>query len=139
MQGWLVDVEPPPPALAPNQEVTVLAIGADRVVPEARLSRACDPARSARTRRCLGDGHCAMPSRWTAPARAAWLAAAPAHRRDPGMHCLLAELDGRPAAAAGLYTPRTHRWPLPGAVLPGSAAVASTPRSSPPARAAPRR
>ena len=36
--------------------------------------------------------------------RAAWLAAAKQIAAIPGMHLLLAELDGRPAGAAGLYT-----------------------------------
>jgi GNAT superfamily N-acetyltransferase len=51
---------------------------------------------------------------------AAWLAAAPGIARDPRMHLLMAELDGHPAAAGGLFVHRRIGGLGPGAVLPGS-------------------
>ena len=52
--------------------------------------------------------------------RAAWMAAAEEIAAIPGMHLLVAELDGRPAAAAGLYTRARVGGLSSAAVLPGA-------------------
>ena len=54
----------------------------------------------------------------TGPLAAAWLAAAPGIASDPRMHLLLAEIDGRPAGAAGLFVHRRVAGLGPGSVLP---------------------
>jgi len=115
--GWLVDVEPPAPGRVPAQLVSVLAIEPDRVVPGPTVS-------GLRIRR-IGANEAAI---WQAvlleafeiggPEARAWLAAAPHIPAIPGMQCLLAEIDGEPVAAAGLYTRARIAGLGPGAVLP---------------------
>lgn len=48
----------------------------------------------------------------------AWLACAPAIARDPRMHLFLAEIDGEPAGAAGLFVHRDVGALGPGSVVP---------------------
>ncbi len=115
--GWLVDVAPPEPGAAPDQEVAVLAIEPSRV-PAA-------PTVPGLTIRRVGAGEATT---WESvlvdafdiegPERDAWLAAAPSIAAIPGMQCLLAEMDGRPVAAAGLYTRARIGGLIPAAVLP---------------------
>ena len=59
------------------------------------------------------------------PEAEAWLAAAPHIARLPGMQCLLAEVEGRPAAVAGLYSRARIAGSSPPPCCPSSAAAGS--------------
>jgi MOSC domain-containing protein YiiM/GNAT superfamily N-acetyltransferase len=115
--GWLVDVEPAVPGMAPDQQVSVLAIEPDRVPAAAELPgltiRRVDVDEATAWESVVLD---AFDIR--GPERQAWLAAATHVARIPGMQCLLAEMNGRPAAAAGLYTRARIGGLIPAAVLP---------------------
>jgi MOSC domain-containing protein YiiM/GNAT superfamily N-acetyltransferase len=55
---------------------------------------------------------------FTGALAAAWVAAAPGVARDPRMHLLLAEIDGQPAGAAGVFVHGRVAGLGPGSVLP---------------------
>ena len=55
---------------------------------------------------------------FTGTLAAAWMAAAPGIAGDPRMHLLVAEIDGRPAGAAGMFVHRGVAGLGPGSVLP---------------------
>ncbi|MET1232767.1 MAG: GNAT family N-acetyltransferase [Candidatus Limnocylindrales bacterium] len=117
VHGWLVDVEPPAPGVAPDQQVSVLAIEPDRVpvgptVPGLRIRRVEADEADAWQRILLEAFGIAGTE------GEAWLAAAPHIAQLPGMQCLLAEIDGRAAAAAGLYSRARVGGLIPAAVLP---------------------
>jgi MOSC domain-containing protein YiiM/GNAT superfamily N-acetyltransferase len=117
VNGWLVDVEPPAPGVAPDQQVAVLAIEPDRVregptVPGLRIRRVeADEA-------AAWQGVLLEAFGMVGHEGDAWLAAAPHIAQLPGMQCLLGEIDGRPAAAAGLYSRARVGGLIPAAVLP---------------------
>jgi MOSC domain-containing protein YiiM/GNAT superfamily N-acetyltransferase len=117
VKGWLVDVEPPTPGVAPDQEVGVFAIEPDRVPAGPSLTglriRRVDADKAVAWQRVLLEAF-----EIAGPEAEAWLAAAPHIARLPGMQCLLAEVDGRPAAAAGLYSRARIGGLIPAAVLP---------------------
>lgn len=103
VRAWVVDVEPPLPGLEPEVRGSILAAKAGRIqeapaVPGLMI-REVGPDQAAvwETVMCDGFG-------LDGAVRAAWMAAAERIAAIPGMHLLLAELDDRPAAAAGLYT-----------------------------------
>jgi len=115
--GWLVDVEPPAPGVAADQQVSVLAIEPERVaaapeVPGLAIRRV-GTDEAADWESVLVDAF-----EMRDPEREAWLAAAAAIATIPGMQCLLAEIDGRPVASAGLYTRARIGGLIPAAVLP---------------------
>ena len=101
--GWVTDTEPPLPGLEPVSQSALLGIEPERVhdapVVEGLVVREVGPDESTTWESIIVDGF-EMP----AGVRDAWLAAAPFIAMIPGMHLLLAEVDGEPAGAAGLYT-----------------------------------
>ena len=115
--GWLVDVEPPAPGVEPLEQVSVLAIEPQRVPPTPEVPRLT-------IRRVRADEATVWESVLLdafdiqGPERKAWLAAAPHIAALPGMQCLLAEVGGRPAAAAGFYGRARIGGLIPAAVLP---------------------
>ncbi len=103
VRAWIVDVEPPLPGLEPEVRGSVLGAEAEQIK--------VAPAVAGLTIREVGRDQAALwesvlceGSGLDGAVRATWLAAAGEIAAIPGMHLLLAELDGRPAAAAGLYT-----------------------------------
>lgn len=117
VEGWLIDVEPPAPGIEASEQVAVLAIEPDRVpsapdVPGLTIRR-IGPDEAVAWQSLLCDAF-GMVGR----EREAWLAAAAHIEALPGMQCLVAEIDGRPAGAAGLYTRARVGGLIPAAVLP---------------------
>ena len=123
--AWLDLAEPPWPAAEPEGTGSVLA-GDAASIREA-LERWREPAgvpAGVRVRRIGPD----EALRWeravlagfelTGPAADAWLAAAPAIARDHRQHLFLAEIDGQPAGAAGMFVHRQGAALGPGSVLP---------------------
>jgi MOSC domain-containing protein YiiM/GNAT superfamily N-acetyltransferase len=103
VRAWVVDVEPPLPGLEPEVRGSVLGAAAERVQDAPAVAGltirevGADEAVAWETVVCDGfDLQGAL--------RVAWLTAAPTIAGIPGMRLLLAELDGRPAGAAGLFT-----------------------------------
>jgi MOSC domain-containing protein YiiM len=103
VRAWVPDLEPPGPGLEPEVRGWILGVepGHIPMAPEvAGLTIrvvGVEDAAAWETVICDGFG-------LDGAVRAAWLAAAEQIAAIPGMHLLLAELDGRPAGAAGLYT-----------------------------------
>ena len=115
--GWLGDIEPPAPGLEPAERVSVLAIEPRRI-PEAQdvpglVMREVGVAEAEAWERTVLDGFDLQ-----GPARDAWQAAAEHIARIPGMHLVLAEVDGRPAGAAGLFARARVGGLAPATVLP---------------------
>lgn len=103
VRAWVPDLEPPLPGLEPEVRGSILGAEPERV-PEAPavaglMIREVGPDQAAAWETVICDGF-----GLDGAVRGAWMAAAQAIASIPGMHLLLAELDGRPAGAAGLYT-----------------------------------
>jgi MOSC domain-containing protein YiiM len=103
VRAWIVDVEPPMRGLEPEVWGSVLGAEAEQIHEAPSVAglaiREVGPEEAGAWETVMCDGfglHGAV--------RAAWMAAAERIAAIPGMHLLLAELDGRPAGAAGLYT-----------------------------------
>jgi MOSC domain-containing protein YiiM len=115
--AWVVDLEPPLPGLEPEVHSSIVGAEAERV-PDASATpgliiREVGADEAAAWESVVCDGF-----ELTGPVRAAWMAAAPELPRIPGMHLLVAELEGRHAGAAGLYTRARVGGLSPAAVLP---------------------
>jgi len=115
--GYVVDLEPPLPGLEPETRGSVLGCEPGRIAAAAPVVgltiREVGADESTAWETILCDGFAL-----DGPVRAAWLAAAPAIARIPGMHMLIADLDGGPAGAAGLYTRARVGGMSSAAVLP---------------------
>jgi MOSC domain-containing protein YiiM/GNAT superfamily N-acetyltransferase len=115
--GWMTDVEPPLPGLAPVSQSAVLGIEPQRVgeapAVDGLVIREIGADEATTWESIVVDGF-----EMTGGLRDAWLAAAPLIARIPGMHLLLAEIDGKPAGAAGLYTRARVGGLAPAAVAP---------------------
>jgi MOSC domain-containing protein YiiM/GNAT superfamily N-acetyltransferase len=118
MSGWLGDIESPAPGLEPAERVSVLAIEPHRVpaAPDVPglLMREVGVAEAEAWERIVLDGFDLQ-----GPARDAWQAAAEHIARIPGMHLVLAAVDGQLAGAAGLFARARVGGLAPAAVLPG--------------------
>jgi hypothetical protein len=103
VRAWVVDIEPPLPGLEPEVRGSILGAEAGRIQEAPAVSglmiREVGPDEAAVWEMVMCDGF-----GLDGAVRAAWMAAAEQIAAIPGMHLLLAELDGRPAAVAGLYT-----------------------------------
>jgi MOSC domain-containing protein YiiM len=115
--AFVVDLEPPLPGLEPEVRSSIVGTESERVA-EARAVPGLSihevgPEESATWETTICDGF-----GLTGAVREAWMAAAAGIAAIPGMHLLLAELDGRPAGAAGLYTRARVGGLSPAAVLP---------------------
>jgi MOSC domain-containing protein YiiM/GNAT superfamily N-acetyltransferase len=101
--AWVVDLEPPVPGQEPDMRGSVLGADADRILDAPKVDgltiREVDADEAAAWEIVVCDGFELKDA-----VRAVWLAAARNIAAIPGMHLLLAELDGRPAGAAGLFT-----------------------------------
>lgn len=102
VRAWVVDIEPPRPGLEPEVRGSVLGAEPGRV-PEAPtvaglMIREVGPDQAAAWETVMCDAF-----GLDGAVRQAWMAAAEQIAAIPGMHLLLAEMDGRPAGAAGLY------------------------------------
>jgi hypothetical protein len=115
--AYIPDLEPPLPGLEPEVRSSIVGAEPERV-PEAPATpgltiREVGPEGAAAWETIICDGF--GPD---GAVRAAWMAAATKIAAIPGMHLLLAELDGRLAGAAGLYTRARVGGLGPAAVLP---------------------
>jgi MOSC domain-containing protein YiiM len=115
--GWVHDLEAPRPGLEPESRDSILGCEPGEVADPAPVAgltiREVGAAESVAWETILCDAFAL-----DGPVRAAWLAAAPAIAAIPGQHLLVAELDGRPAGAAGLYLRARVGGLVPAAVLP---------------------
>lgn len=115
--GWLGDIEPPAPGLEPAARESVLAIEPHRVpaAPDVPglVVQEVGVAEAETWERIVLDGF-----DFQGPAREAWQAAAQSIAHIPGMHLVLAEVDGRLAGAAGLFARARVGGLGPAAVLP---------------------
>lgn len=115
--GWVVDLEPPVPGLEPAAQSSVLGAPIEGVRDAPAVAGltirevGTDEATDWETVICEGF-------ELEGVVRNAWLAGARAFAVIPGMRLLLAELDGRPAGAAGLFTRARVGDLAPAAVLP---------------------
>jgi MOSC domain-containing protein YiiM len=103
VRAWIVDIEPPLPGLEPEVWGSVLGAVPEHIVDaplvEGLTIREVGADEAVAWETVVCDGF-----ELQGAVRAAWLAAARNIAAIPGIHLLLAELDGRPAGAAGLFT-----------------------------------
>ena len=115
--GWVISAEPPWPGAVAERTGSVLAgapvdIGdAPRV--EGLAIRRVDPDEALSWERTVVAGF-----EFDGALAEAWLASAPAIARDHRVHLFLAEIDGEPAGAGGLFVHRGVGGLGPGCVLP---------------------
>jgi MOSC domain-containing protein YiiM len=115
--GWILDLEPPLPGLEPAARISTMGTENGRIRDAPAIAGlsigevGADEAAAWETILCDAFG-------LEGPVREAWMAAAGTISHLPGMHLLVAELDGRPAGAAGLFTRARVGGLAPAAVLP---------------------
>ncbi len=115
--GWVMAAEPPWPGAVAIQTESVLAARPDEVLDAPPVHglriRRVEPREAPAWERTVVDGF-----GFEGAVADAWNAAAPALARDPRMHLFLAEVEGVPAGAGGLFVHRGVGGLGPGAVLP---------------------
>ena len=117
VSGWVHDLEPPLPGLEPESRTSILGAHPG-LIPDAPsiaglTIREVGPDEATTWETIICNGF-----RLDGPVRAAWDAAARGIAGIPGMHLLIAEIDGRAAAAAGLFTRARIGGMAAAAVLP---------------------
>ncbi len=141
VSGWVDTADPPWPGArpdrvgsilaAPTSDLTATAGGglpggdpSDRIAVGAPELPGHTPSDRIRVRHLRPDDaldweHVVVQGfEFTGALAAAWVAAAPGLARDPRMHLLLAEIDGRPAGAGGMFVHGRVAGLGPGSVLP---------------------